>query len=144
MRKAFSTALHGKYDDIARQVTMHWMERKGYKMRENPNIYAQDLIAQKGDNQFYVECEVKTVWKGDTFPFDSVQLPERKKKFFHKSTLFFIWNNDMTKAAMFKSDDIKDLTPVEVSNKYMASGEMFYQIPMDMIRFARYTHETNT
>jgi len=144
MRKAFSTTLHGKYDDIARQVTMHCMERKGYKMRENPNIYAQDLIAEKDGNKFYVECEVKTVWKGDAFPYDTVQLPERKKKFFSKPTLFFIWNNDMTTAATFKSETIKDLTPVEVSNKYMASGEMFYQIPMDMIRFARYTHETNT
>ena len=144
MRKRFSRSLHGTYDVIAREVTMHCMERMGYKMRENPNIYAQDLIAQKGDNKFYVECEVKTVWTGDAFPYDTVQLPERKSKFFSAPTLFFIWNKDMTKAATFKSDDIKDLTPVEVSNKYMASGEMFYQIPLDMVRFARYTHETNT
>ena len=144
MRKAFSQSLHGKYDDIARQVTMHYMERKGYKMRENPNIYAQDLIAHNGDNSFYVECEVKTVWKGDEFPFDTVQLPERKKKFFNKSTLFFIWNNDMTRAATFKSDDIKDLTPVEVSNKFLSSGEKFYQIPLELVRFARYKNETNT
>ena len=64
MRKRFSRSLHGTYDVIAREVTMHCMERMGYKMRENPNIYAQDLIAQKGDNKFYVECEVKTVWTG--------------------------------------------------------------------------------
>jgi len=46
---------------------------------------------------------------------------------------------------MFKSEDIKDLTPVEVRNKYVASGEMFYQIPLTLtgkVRMNRY--ETNT
>jgi hypothetical protein len=46
---------------------------------------------------------------------------------------------------MFKSEDIKDLTPVEVSNKYIASGEMFYQIPLTLtgrVRMSKY--ETNT
>ena len=85
------------------------------------------------------------MWDTDEFPFDSVQLPERKSKFFDAPTLFFIWNKQLTSALLFKSDDIKDLTPVEVSNKYKASGEFFYQIPLDMtglVRMGRY--ETNT
>ena len=74
-----------------------------------------------------------------------MQLPERKSKFFDKPTLFFIWNKSITTAKMFKSKDIKSLTPVEVSNKYIASGELFYQIPLSMtgtVRMGRY--ETNT
>jgi hypothetical protein len=46
---------------------------------------------------------------------------------------------------MFKSDDIKDLVPVEVPNKYVSSGELFYQIPLNKtktVRMSRY--ETNT
>jgi len=121
------------------------MQIRGYEIWENPNPYGQDLIAEGSKGKFYVECEVKTVWKGEDFPFDSVQLPERKKKFFDKPTLFFVWNNELSTALLFKSNDIKDLTPVEVRNKYVASGEMFYQIPLTLtgkVRMNRY--ETNT
>ena len=64
-----------------------------------------------------------------------MQLPERKKKFFNSLTAFFIWNIDLSKAAMFWSKDVKTLDPVEVPNKYIAGGEYFYQIPLDMVRF---------
>jgi len=145
MRKQFSEALHGKHDKPARIRTMEYMQVKGYEIWENPNIYGQDLIAEGSKGKFYVECEVKTVWDTDKFPFDTVQLPERKSKFFTSPTLFFIWNKPLSSAIMFKSNDIKDLTPVEVSNKYITSGELFYQIPLDMtgtVRMGRY--ETNT
>ena len=145
MRKQFDEALHGKYDKPARVATKEYMQHKGYKIWDNPDIYGQDLIAKGIKGKFYVECEVKTLWDKDEFPFDSVQLPERKSKFFDTPTLFFIWNKPLTSALLFKSDDIKDLTPIEVSNKYKASGELFYQIPLDMtglVRMGRY--ETNT
>ena len=145
MRKRFSEALHGKHDKPARIRTMEYMQIKGYEIWENPNTYGQDLIAEGSKGKFYVECEVKTVWDTDKFPFDTVQLPERKRKFFASPTLFFIWNKPLTSAILFKSEDIKDLTPVEVSNKYIASGELFYQIPLDKtgtVRMGRY--ETNT
>jgi hypothetical protein len=145
MRKQFSEALHGKHDKPARIRTMEYMQTKGYEIWENPNTYGQDLIAEGSKGKFYVECEVKTVWDTDKFPFDTVQLPERKSKFFSSPTLFFIWNKMLTSAIMFKSYDIKHLTPVEVSNKYITSGEFFYQIPLDMtgtVRMGRY--ETNT
>lgn len=145
MRKQFDETLHGKYDKPARVATMEFMQVRGYEIWENPNIYGQDLIAEGSKGKFYVECEVKALWDTDEFPFDSVQLPERKSKFFDAPTLFFIWNKQLTSALLFKSDDIKDLTPVEVSNKYKASGEFFYQIPLDMtglVRMGRY--ETNT
>jgi len=103
------------------------------------------LIAEGSKGKFYVECEVKTVWKGEVFPYETVQLPQRKSKFFISPTLFFIWNNELSNALMFKSEDIKDLTPVEVCNKYVASGEMFYQIPLTLtgkVRMNRY--EINT
>jgi hypothetical protein len=124
---------------------MEYMQIRGYKIWENPNTYGQDLIAEGSKGKFYVECEVKTVWSGSVFPYDTLQLPERKSKFFDKPTLFFVWNKELSDALMFKSEDIKDLTPVEVSNKYIASGEMFYQIPLTLtgrVRMSKY--ETNT
>ncbi len=143
--KQFNEALHGKHDKPARVRTMEYMQIRGYEIWENPNPYGQDLIAEGSKGKFYVECEVKTVWKGEVFPYETVQLPQRKSKFFTSPTLFFIWNNELSNALMFKSNDIKDLTPVEVRNKYVASGEMFYQIPLTLtgkVRMNRY--ETNT
>lgn len=144
MRKKFDRTLHKEHDKKARMRTMEFMQIKGYEVWENPNEYGQDLIAEGSKGKFFVECEVKTVWRGDTFPFDSLQLPERKSKFFTKPTLFFIWNNELSCAMMFKSDHVKDLHPVEVPNKYVSSGELFYQIPLDRtktVRMSRY--ETN-
>lgn len=145
MRKPFDRALHQKHDKEARVRTMEFMQIKGYEIWENPNEYSQDLIAEGKKGKFYVECEVKTVWRGDTFPFDTLQLPERKSKFFNAPTLFFIWNKDLSCAMMFKSDDVKKLTPVEVPNKYVSSGEKFYQIPIEMTKIVRMSrYETNT
>jgi hypothetical protein len=83
---------------------------------------------------YYVECEVKAVWRDGNFPFPNVQLPYRKKKFFNKPTQFFIWNEDCSRAMTFWSHDVKDLEPVEVANKFVASGEKFYQIPMELVQ----------
>ena len=62
---------------------------------------------------------------------------ERKKKFFKERTLFFIWNAELTHAIVFWSDDVKDLEPVEVPNKYRYKGEYFFQIPVGENELAR-------
>jgi len=133
-RKKFSKELFKKYDMLARAATTEYLTTRGYTVAPHPDKYAQDLVCDDDASQWCVECEVKMVWKSDTFPFDSVQLPERKKKFFNKPTQFFIWNEQLTKAVTFWSHDVSTLTPVEVPNKYIFKGEYFYQIPMDMVR----------
>ena len=132
-RKKFNKDLFEKYDRLARAATTEYLTTRGYKVTPHPDKYAQDLLAVDDEHQFCVECEVKMVWKGDTFPFDSVQLPERKKKFLNSLTQFFIWNEGLTKAVSFWSDDVRTLEPVEVPNKYISKGEYFYQVPLDMV-----------
>ena len=143
--KRFNPEDFERYDNPARVRTQQHLELTGYTVEPHPDRYAQDLIATKDGTSIYVECEVKTVWSGAVFPYDTLQLPERKSKFFNAPTLFFVWNKELSNALMFKSEDVKDLTPVEVPNKYIASGEMFYQIPLTLtgkVRMDRY--ETNT
>jgi len=132
-RKRFDRELYKKYDQLARDVTTAYLESLGYEVSEHPDRYAQDLIAFTPDSEFCVECEVKLVWETDNFPYPNVQLPERKKKFFNAPTQFFIWNKPMQHAMTFWSHDVATLEPVEVPNKYVYSGEYFYQIPMDMV-----------
>lgn len=136
-RKRFDRELFEKYDKAARKVTTEFLKGKGYSVIEHPDRYAQDLIAYMplDDYEFNVECEVKRVWKTDNFPYDSVQLPQRKQKFFDGGTQFFIWNEPMTHAATFWDYDIKDLETVEVPNKYMYKDEYFYQIPLNLVEF---------
>jgi len=133
-RKRFDRELYQKYDQQARDVTTKFLENIGYEVREHPDRYAQDLIAYGKETEFCVECEVKLVWDTEDFPYPNVQLPERKKKFFNVPTQFFIWNKPMEHAMTFWAHDVATLEPVEVPNKYVYSGEFFYQVPMDMVR----------
>lgn len=134
VRKKFDKELFAAFDLQAREKTKEYLVSLGYEVKDNPNKYAQDLIASKDGKQFFAECEVKLVWKDEEFPYETIQLPERKKKFFTSRTLFFIWNKKLDNAIYFWSDHIKDLTPVEVPNKYVYKGEYFYQIPLDMTK----------
>lgn len=133
-RKGFDRELFLKYDGLAKEATIKFLGETAREYTENR--YAQDIIYKDADGQdLFAECEVKRVWKGWQFPYDSVQLPERKKKFFDKPTLFFIWNEDCTRAATFWSHMIEDLEPVEVSNRYIRKGEYFFQVPLDLVIF---------
>jgi hypothetical protein len=132
-RKAFDRELYRANDNKARQATKRYFERKGYTVYDHPDQYAQDLVVEDEGATFCVECEVKNVWSGERFPYQSVQLPERKSKFFNTATMFFIWNKELTHAMTFWSQDVQQLEPVEVPNKYVQKGEYFYQIPMDMV-----------
>jgi hypothetical protein len=144
--KRFSKADFDRYDKAARVRTQQHLELTGHTVEPHPDRYAQDLIATKDGTSIYVECEVKVVWDGDTFPYDTVQLPQRKQKFFAEPTLFYIWNKQLDCAITFLSEDIKDLTPVEVPNRYVYKGEYFFQIPLDLTTRVkvRVKNEANT
>ena len=138
-RKRFDRALFEKYDKAAREATTHYLVSQHYEVMEHPDRYAQDLLFYKAED-FYAldrcmkaECEVKRVWTTDVFPYENVQLPERKKKFCDGMTMFFIWNEPLTHAITFWDSALEDLTPVEVPNKYMYKDEYFFQIPMERV-----------
>ena len=137
VKKRFDKSLYKMYDELAKDATKLYNEGLGQTLTDNPDRYRQDLVA----DSHLVECEVKLVWDTDEFPYDTVQLPQRKAKFFDKLTKFYIWNKSLTRAATFWSDDIKDLEPVEVPNKYVYKGEYFFQIPLDMVEFVELQHE---
>lgn len=129
-RKRFDRKLYEECDQRARDATTTYLVSIGYDVKPHPDRYAQDLVATKDGSSHMVECEMKLVWNGDNFPYPTLQLPERKKKFFTPPTQFFIWNSDALHALSFWSRDIENLEPVEVPNKYVYSGEMFFQIPI--------------
>jgi len=133
--KAFDRDLFDKYDEPAREATRSFITSKGWAVKDHSDIYSHDLLATKDGDTLLVECEVKVGWRRDPFPFDTVQLPARKRKFFHPNAVFFIWRCDLGNAIYFWARDIDHLGTVHVPNKYMASKEEFFQVPLSLVKF---------
>ena len=56
-------------------------------------------------------------------------------------TLFFALTQDLSRAYYLKADLIKDCPLVEVHNRYVGKGEMFYDVPITMFKIADLTQQ---
>ena len=82
MDKKFDKNLHEQYDKFGKDKVIELFE-KNYKIKlvENEDIYGVDLVAYKNNKKLgYVEVEVRNSWKTDLFPFETLNVPERKRK----------------------------------------------------------------
>jgi hypothetical protein len=136
-KKKFCRDLHQTYDTLARAAGKVYWGSVGYQVDDNPDQYGADLIVNTGHEEFYSEVEIKRVWSGPTFAYDTLQIPGRKKKFteLDKPCVFVVFNNEQTHAFACHSDVLKESPLVEVPNKYVYSGEMFYQIPITKLQY---------
>lgn len=102
-------------------------------VEDNPDKYGVDLFVRGGLADRAIEVEVKRVWTGATFPWNTVQLPERKHKYLLQGLPVEYWllNNDLTSAIVIYGSSLSKYEPVEVPNKYLRKGERFYQIPVN-------------
>lgn len=126
--KRFDQELFELTDISARDATKQYLSRMGQTAIDNPNKYCADLIIE---GLCYVECECKLVWKGPMFPWTSVHLPQRKKKFakLDMPVLFYIWNAEYSHAMRISGELLTDDRLIEVPNRMIANGEYFYDIP---------------
>ena len=138
--KPFSQDLHDVYDAPARQAVSTWMQmKKGYEVRENPNRYGVDLICfRSGSPVGLFEVEVRQAG------FDrhqTIHVGQRKDKLFQEGlpTLFFAVTQDLSRAYWVKADLIANCPLIEVHNKYVTKGEMFYDCPIQMFKIADLT-----
>ena len=129
VRKKFDKKLYSN-NDPAKLMAISYFERRNRTAIVNPDDYGIDLIV---DGKFYCEVEVKHNWKGSKFPFNTVQIPERKSKFtvLDKPVMFMIINSEHTHALLMKGTDVSESPLKEVKNKFVSDGEMFYQVPID-------------
>jgi hypothetical protein len=86
---------------------------------------------------FYSEVEIKRVWSGPLFKYDTLQIPERKRKFtvLDMPCMFLVLNNEQTHAFVCSSDLLSKSPVVEVPNKYVYKGEMFFQVPVSELLY---------
>lgn len=132
-RKKFSEDLHRNYDSPARYAVMDYVSRNGLFVQDNDDKYGPDLIAYRGLKPYsYIEAEVKKVWRADQdiFPWDTIHLPERKEKFLKlgKPIEFYILREDLARAVVIPDFVVANSPKVEVKNKYIQEGELFFRI----------------
>lgn len=109
-----------------------------YNLKDGENRYAVDFRVYKGEEHlFNIEVERKVVWAGPKFPYDNVQFPERKEKFLNldKPTLFLMFNKTYNNYLCVWDKDIKSSSKTEVKNRFVPSGELFFQVPLEKVQF---------
>jgi hypothetical protein len=139
--KRFDKALFEENDKKAREIAKRYFSKPGYIAQDNPYKYGADLAVYDTtmcSTILYIETEIKRVWKTDDFPWDTIQFPERKAKYIQQAkpvpVVYFMLNKECTSALIVKGQDLIDSPLVEVSNKEIKSGELFYQVPFEKAR----------
>lgn len=135
MYKVFNKELFDQYDCPAREKAKKFWFSQGYMCRDNNDEYGVDLIVEKNHKRFYCEVEVKTVWHGQEFKYDSLHIPIRKAKFLGKPTKFMVFNNSLTRAAIVTRKQLMDAPIETVSNIRISHGERFYNVPVEACTF---------
>lgn len=136
--KRFSPTLHAENDSEAKAAVESLLEHLNLtQVTEHPDCYAVDLIGiRDGEVVGYVEVERKHGWEGDSFPFKTLRIPGRKRKYAELKlpTQFVVFNKTWTYAAVVDSKTLmaSELTPS--SNKF-ASNELFFNVPVDSVDF---------
>lgn len=139
IRKRFDIELYAQYDTPACDVVAAYLLTRGVYASRNPDKYGPDLIVYTGlRSERYVEVEVKRVWAKERsdFPWNTLQIPERKSKFvrMHKPIEFWVLREDLAKAVVVDKEVIKGSPLVVVPNKQVESGEKFYKIDVSKCR----------
>ena len=136
--KKFDQSLYDQYDDAGRKIVKNYFLHKlNIIAKDNPDQYGVDLILYRHDKAIgYAEVEVRNNWKTDAFPYDTLNVPNRKKKLLTNDlpTFFFSINSIGTRMFCCKAEDILSCEIKENPNKYVQSNEYFYKVPVNTLK----------
>ena len=140
LRKKFSKTLHDKYDPPARKAVTDWVKMKwGLECKPNPNEFGVDLIVfREGSPTGYIEVEVRG-WNYCHHP--TIHIAHRKEKLFQQDlpVLFFALTHDLTHAYWMKAALAEKCPLIEVKNFEVASGELFFDVPIEHFKYVDLT-----
>ena len=135
-RKPFDKDLFEKYDKLGRDVVKRHFEKLNMQAQDNPDRYGVDLLVYRDEKIVScAEVEVRLSWNSDEFPFDSLNVPSRKKKLLTNQvpTLFFSINKPLTRMFWCPSTVVLNSPLEEVKNKYVDKDEYFYKVPLNSL-----------
>jgi hypothetical protein len=136
--KPFDQKLYNDNDSRAKKKAIEVLSEDGFIVEEGTQ-YGTDLkcYLKDGTFAFMIECEVKICWKKDNYIFPDMHIPFRKKKNFDTDvpTYMFLINDIETSYAIIWKDDIMAAPLKESPNKYNATGEFFFAVPLEKIDF---------
>ena len=127
--KDFDQALYDA-DDNAKDLVVTWLHRHGWNMNTNPDLYGIDLLGTDPVGRTVaVEVEVKHHWTTPTFPFKTVHISARKRKFIEPGAYLVMLNHTRTYALTF---DFKDLSNAKLIRKdtIYTTQELFFELPV--------------
>ncbi len=142
--KLFNRALYLENDSIAKQAGIYHLANNGAKwITINPKKYDCDILYRYSHDQdtppSLLEVEVKKTWKGGQFPFETVNVLERKSKYFELGADLLLLSANLKDYLIIKGSDILAIEPTEVQNKYVHQLEFFYQVPLSLVEFYRFS-----
>lgn len=131
--KKFDRELFDKNDEFGRNVIKNHF--KAFQVKDNPDVYGPDLMCYR-DGLFrgYIEVEVRHNWLTGDFPYDTLNIPYRKEKFFiaDPRTVYAAIRFDGKALYMVQAHHILLAPVVENPNKYVTRDEYFYKVPIDV------------
>lgn len=137
VHKPFNQGNYEANDASGKEAVTKFLVSQGLSVKENPNRYGVDLIADgithngKTFNKVPIEVERRQIWNRDEFPYSTVHVPERKTKFLKDYILYAVVNKDYTKVMFCSSNVITRFMPVEVPNNSISKDEYFYNVPLE-------------
>lgn len=138
--KQFDKSLYRKNDPKSRKVVKKYFLKQNIILEDNPNKFGVDLISK--DATLQIEVEHRLVWKSVDFPYEEVNVPERKLKYFVENHIcYVILSYDYSHIGMIDGKTLRKYltedTLTECSNKYIKQGEMFFKVPKTEFRWAK-------
>jgi len=134
--KAFEPEQHGLYDHAAKTLGIKFWNKLGYSCTENPDEFGIDLIVEGHGRKFFSEVEVRLSWHGQEFPYKTLELPLRKKKFAKGNCMFMVINNAQSHALLVHAKHVRSSPIIEKPNVKVPSGtEQFFSIPLEVTQY---------
>lgn len=120
MAKPFSQQLYDD-NDGAKLLVIEWLKGRGVDAWVNPDQYGIDV---QTDSMEY-EVEVKHNWKGFKFPYETVHIPVRKKKFLKDNMSFAMLNHQLSHVMMIPGTKVLQAPEVIKSTIYTVNEKFF-------------------
>lgn len=141
--KPFDRKLFEQNDNLGKNAAIKYLvlTENVREIELNSNRYGVDLLystirprARRG-----LEAEVKRAWAGGPFPYDTIDIPHRKRKYFEAGNDFFMLSADRQHYLFLKAESILASPVKEKYTKYTRMGdEQFFSVNIKSAKFGSF------